>query len=127
MSYSKESVWSADEVAILRACYPEHGKDWVGYESLLPNRTPKAIMRKANILGLKTSDRPRRKPPKRQKPHDFDRKVYRIHRNRDPMAVKIRKMMRKGMTLAEIDKAMRWPPDRAKYILMEDWRGESDG
>lgn len=47
--------WTDDEVEILTEHYRDHGPSWDGWDSILPDRTYRAIKWKAHDLGLKCS------------------------------------------------------------------------
>lgn len=118
--------WSLDEVAIVKAHYEEHGPHWAGWESLLPDRTDRAIQRKANLLGLKSKAPIKRKRAKRpevtyiESRHNVVADV-----TPDPMEKPILAMMRDGLTPTDIDRKMRWSRGKAAYILSEMWKREN--
>lgn len=120
------SKWSLDEEAIVKAHYEEHGPHWVGWESLLPDRTEAAIQRKAGILGIKS-----KAPIKRKRPKKPDVTYVELRHNvvaevtPDPMEKPILAMMRAGMTPAQIDRKMKWRPGKTAHILSEMWKREN--
>jgi hypothetical protein len=99
------SAWSKDEIAVLKAHYPEHGMRWVGWESLLPDRSEREIGRKANSLKLRPPV-PRKMRPK-ARPDDSE--------------VKVLFLMRSGLTPSQIDSKMHWVPGRTIKILKARW------
>ena len=122
------STWSDDEVAILRAHYPEHGARWVGWESLLPDRTDRAIQRKAGLLGITHANSERKKPKKRKKAPrlnaltHYETTVAAV--TPDPYERPILGMMEAGMTPQQIDAKLHWPSGRTIQILTEMWQRE---
>lgn len=112
------SDWSADEDAILRAHYVEHGRCWAGWESLLPGRSQNSLASRARRLGLYVTDRHeefvRRGPKPKPRPRPQE----------DPMERRILRLMAGGMTASEIDKAHGWVPGRTTQILTERWKRE---
>lgn len=106
--------WSEDEIEILRAHYPDEGPFWVGWETLLPDRTDTAIMRKANTLGIRShATRDGRSVGRKRRGDD----------ERDPMDVMVEQMMAKGMAPSEIDSAMHWYEGTAVRVLAGIWKG----
>ena len=113
------TLWTKDEVAILRAHYPYEGHKWTGWESLLPGRTVDAIRHKAMVMGLKHGDEePVAEKPVRRKLNRT--RMYII----DESEQRVLTYMQSGLTMAEVDKMCGWPPGRSKRILMEMWRRE---
>lgn len=51
--------WSPEEEATLREHYPAHGREWDGWELLLPGRTRRAIAVQATRLGVRCGTRRR--------------------------------------------------------------------
>lgn len=107
------SVWSRDEVAVLRAHYDdEHNYKWIGWESLLPTRSSRAIKAKAYSLDLVGA-------PVRDKP-------IRIETRMEPIDGFVLTCFRSGLTTSQIDKLKGWRPGKAKLILTEIWRRMKD-
>lgn len=46
------ALWTDKELQLVRENYPEHGGDWDGWAAALPGRSPRAIYRKANDMGV---------------------------------------------------------------------------
>lgn len=101
--------WSSDEVRILRAHYDEeHDHKWVGWESLLPGRTPKAIYNKVLSLRLFKKSDERRYVMDETELEYVDRVVLAC--------------FRAGLTPSQIDEKMHWRPGKTKRILTEIWK-----
>lgn len=107
--------WSQNEVAALKIYYPLHGPSWAGWEEVLPNRTLRAISRKANDLGVSFVQR---QPVVRSKRH---REYVRTSRTADPMEPYVLGRMSEGLPPSEIDREMHWPRGRTVQILTERW------
>lgn len=120
--------WGYDEVEILKAQYPLHGPHWIGWEALLPDRTERAIQRKAGLLGIVHAKTERKKPKKRKKvPRlnaltHYETTVAAV--TPDPYERPILGMMEAGMTPQQIDAKMHWPSGRTIQILTEMWQRE---
>lgn len=112
--------WSDDEIEIVKAHYAQRGMDWVGWEMLLPDRTPRAIRAKANKLGVfQEFVKERRKPtqPIVRKPAEHKPPKP----EKDPYEKVILKELESGMTCAQIDAAHHWHKGRTNQILTEMW------
>lgn len=97
--------WGYDELAILRASYPEHGPRWVGWEAALPGRTTGAIASMANELGLRMRERGAGEPDAP-----------------DPKERTVTEMMGQGLAPSDIDRLMHWRKGTAKSVLTAMWR-----
>ena len=95
--------WSADELAILMAHYQDNGPGWVGWESLLPGRSQRAIEAAARRVGVAKTVR---KPPRVMG---------------DPARAMVVKLMAEGMTPSQIDRKMLWRPGRTIGMLKRMW------
>lgn len=117
--------WSQDEVSILTAHYPDHGRHWEGWETLLPDRTDAAIERKAHSIGLFVKHpKSRKKPVRHKKPNIKHHIRYSTQVANDPTELYVMKCMKKGMTPSQIDEQMKWWPGKAKRILQCRWERE---
>lgn len=54
-SPSRQNGWTPDEDDILRELYPEHGPSWDGWMKVLPTRSRRAVMTRANRLGMRAN------------------------------------------------------------------------
>lgn len=118
--------WSDDEFAILKAHWEGHGKDWIGWESLLPGRTPRAIQTKANRLGMVEPDgKPKKKQrqPKRKEPRTPTVIPPSVP---DPYEHYVMACMEAGLTPRQIDQRMHWRAGTAALILTEKWGRENE-
>lgn len=112
MAGKRRISWSDDELAILAAHYPEHGSNWIGWESLLPLRTSYSIQNKAVSLGLGCDRKPRKREERRSE----------MPTSRDPTERTISDLMERGLTPDQIDAKMHWTPGKTTRVLREMWR-----
>lgn len=128
MAYDPSRVWTDAEIHALRVYYPIHGADWDGWAEVLDGRSTKAIRRKAGLLDIYHEDM--RKSPERKRPEkEYRGPQYREHEFKptpDPYERLILRLMHEGKSLSEIDRQMHWHPNRAKQILMERWKRETN-
>lgn len=118
--------WGEDEVEILKAQYPLHGPHWAGWEALLPDRTERAIQRKAGLLGVRSEAPIVRKKRKKAQVRNIESRDTSIGvPSEDPFEKQILRMMKDGMTPQQIDKKMGWFPNRTAQILSERWKREN--
>lgn len=113
-------TWSDDEYEILKANWEGHGRDWIGWESLLPGRTPRAIQRKANGFGLVEPKKPRNKKKEERREPRMP-KFGNVRHGADPNERYVMACMRAGMTPTDIDKKMHWFPGTARLIISDKW------
>ena len=110
----KPTYWSEEEDSILKAHYAERGHKWIGWESLLPGRTPNSIYRHARSIGLgwmreRTIKKAR---PKKQNP---------VTRTRDPYEGYVLECLEHGMAPSDVDRQMKWTPGKTRLIMTSRW------
>lgn len=121
-------LWTETEDSMIRTYYPVHGRRWQGWSEVLPNRSLRAIQMRAQRLGatkykvLPSANKERRKRPRAA---DARHRSCHVVPVADPMERVIADLMRDGYTPSEIDRRMKWPPNRAVYILTQRWERES--
>lgn len=52
-SQARQKRWMPDEDELLRDLYPEHGPSWDGWMRVLPTRSRRAVVTRANKLGMR--------------------------------------------------------------------------
>lgn len=109
--------------------WQKFGSKWAGWKEVLPKRTLRAIGTRANRLGVKAPHKgPKPTKWKRKGSAKGDARHYKtdVEPEADPHELQVLKMLANGMTLNEIDKAMRWHPSTAKKIMVERWKRDKD-
>lgn len=90
--------WTDTELMQLNAYFPDRGTDWPGWKEVLPNRTPRAITRKALEIGI------------------YD--PSKVYKTRQSMAFGL---LMSGLAPSEIDRHMRWVDGEAHRLIVKDW------
>lgn len=95
--------WSREEDRILAANYPSHGSSWVGWESLLPDRTGSSIRNRAQKIGVSRDD-------------------YVLPRV--TMSESIIRMFHEGSTCSRIDELLGLHDGKAHDVVVKAWYEE---
>lgn len=115
---TSKKKWTAEELAILRKNYPQHGLQWDGWQSLLPRRSKRGIYRQAYALGLTGGEGPVPKP----KPVAFRGIVNpRVIASKDPYEDYILACMKSGLTPSQVDSKLKWTPGKTVLVLTARW------
>lgn len=125
MSYT--DPWTAAEDEALKAFYRYKPKDWEGWSEVLPNRTRRAIEARASRIGLKERKEKAKKSVEKAKKIEAVVKKPRGRAKIKPVEWGewvVYLMGERHMSPSQIDSYMGWPPNRAKYLLMERWEKE---
>ena len=109
-----QNEWTKEELQALREHYPSQGARWDGWDSLLNHRSISAIQTKACAMGVTNPKDPQ-----------SSRVTYIVQMTPDPMARKVKKMHDKGLTVREIDSALKMPTGAARMIMTKIWEDMS--
>lgn len=123
MKVEQPNPWDKEEDKILAEHYPDHGRDWDGWERLLPWRTKRAIGTRAFRIGLKYKKPERKSSPL---PTKAVKREFEVVDEPDPFEPYVMRCMAKGMTPSEIDRERRWQRGTARLILTNKWAREQE-
>lgn len=113
------SRWTDEEHAILAKNYPQHGRHWDGWKTLLPGRSVSAIYQQAyssGLTGVFEEEKPKPEPKKAKA-----RQVIRVRATKDPYEDYVLACMKSGLTPSQVDSKLKWKPGKTVLVLTTRW------